>query len=169
MRIVLRQARIEDLPILERWDSQKHVIESDPHDDWNWAVELKRFPTWREQLIAEAEGRPIGFVQIIDPALEESRYWGECATNLRAIDIWIGDESDLNRGFGTEMMTQAIERCFESPGVEKILIDPLEGNEKSHRFYERLGFRFIEKRRFGLDDCRVYALEKAVWRERALR
>jgi aminoglycoside 6'-N-acetyltransferase len=33
----------------------------------------------------------IGFVQIIDPAREESHYWGDAPGGLRAIDIWIGE------------------------------------------------------------------------------
>lgn len=42
-----------------------------------------------------------------------------------------------------------------------MLIDPLASNERSHRFYERLGFRFVERRSFGEDDCFVYRLERA--------
>jgi hypothetical protein len=29
---------------------------------------------------------------------------------------------------------------------------------RAHRFYERLGLRFVERRRFGNDDCFVYRL-----------
>lgn len=158
--IRLRRATLDDVTLLRQWDEQPHVIESDPNDDWDWAVELSRDPDWREQLIAEADGRPIGFIQIIDPAREESHYWGECAENLRAIDIWIGQPGDLGRGFGTLMMQLAIERCFEDPAVTKILIDPLASNVRARRFYERLGFRHVEDRRFGEDDCAVYELAR---------
>ena len=54
-RIILRQATLADLPLLEHWDEQPHVTDSDPNDDWNWAVELDRFPDWREQLVAELD------------------------------------------------------------------------------------------------------------------
>ncbi len=46
-----------------------------------------RTPDWRSQLIAEIEGRPIGYIQTIDPAREEDHYWGKVPTNLHAIDI----------------------------------------------------------------------------------
>jgi aminoglycoside 6'-N-acetyltransferase len=36
-------------------------------------------------------------IQIIDPAQEETHYWGDVEAELRAIDIWIGEESDLDR------------------------------------------------------------------------
>ena len=106
--INLRPATIADLELLRQWDEHEHVIASDPNDDWAWEVELGRFPEWREQLIAEKDGRPIGFVQIIDPKREESHYWGNVSANLRAIDIWIGREADLGKGYGTKMMKLAL-------------------------------------------------------------
>ncbi|MBL8252798.1 MAG: GNAT family N-acetyltransferase, partial [Candidatus Competibacter sp.] len=87
--IKLRHAVPEDLELLRYWDDQPHVVSSDPNDDWGWETELRRSPAWREHLIAEADGRPIGFIQIIDPALEDSHYWGDISPGLRAIDIWI--------------------------------------------------------------------------------
>ena len=163
MSITLRAATLGDLPLLERWDEEPHVVASDPNDDWGWTEELGRDVPWREQLIAELDGRPIGFVQIIDPALEETHYWGACPPDLRAIDIWIGDAADLGHGFGTEMMHLAIARCFAIHRVSAILIDPLASNVRARRFYERLGFRFVENRRFGADDCAVYRLDRDAW------
>lgn len=157
----LRHATPDDLELLRHWDEQQHVIAADPNDDWGWEVELGRSPDWRDQLIAEIGSRPIGFVQIIDPALEESHYWGDVPLGLRAIDIWIGEEADLGRGYGTEMMRLALGRCFNDPSVSAVLIDPLSSNVRAHRFYEQLGFRFIERRCFGEDECFVYRLDRA--------
>jgi aminoglycoside 6'-N-acetyltransferase len=159
--VTLRPATLGDLELLRHWDEQPHTVASDPNDDWGWEIELARNPPWREQLIAEVDGRPVGFLQIIDPAEEDSRYWGDAPPNLRAIDIWIGEASDLNRGYGTAMMRLAIARCFAAPEVTAILIDPLASNTAAHRFYERLGFRFVERRQFGGDDCFVYRLERS--------
>jgi len=111
--ISLRAATTNDLELLQYWDTKQHVIDCDPDEDWNWEIELQHTPVWREQLVAELEGRPIGFIQIIDPYLEETHYWGKVAPNKRAIDIWIGEETDLNKGYGTQMMKLAIQRCFE--------------------------------------------------------
>jgi aminoglycoside 6'-N-acetyltransferase len=158
--IRLRPATLADAALLRKWDEQPHVLAADPNDDWNWEVELGRHPDWREQLIAEADGRPVGFVQIIDPQREESHYWGDAPADLRAIDIWIGDEADLGKGWGTRIMALAIERCFAAPSVSAVLIDPLASNVRAHRFYERLGFRFVELRRFGADECFVYRLDR---------
>jgi aminoglycoside 6'-N-acetyltransferase len=166
MAITLRTATMADLDLLRSWDEKPHVIESDPNDDWQWESELDRQVPWRAQLIAELDGTPIGFVQILDPAEEETHYWGNVPANLRAIDIWIGEEAYLNKGHGTEMMKLAIERCFAPPEVTAILIDPLAGNTRSHRFYQRLGFVPVERRSFGADDCLVHRLDRPVWKSR---
>lgn len=158
--IELRPARISDLKLVTYWDTKQHVIDCDPDDKWEWEVELNRNPKWREQLIAELNGEPIGFIQIIDPYLEDTHYWGNVEQNKRAIDIWIGEESNLNKGYGTIMMKLAIERCFGNSMIEGILIDPLKTNIKAHRFYERLGFEFIEEREFDETACYIYELKR---------
>jgi len=162
--MILRPATTSDVALLRHWDAQPHLIVAKGRDDWAWEVELCRSPDWREQLIAEVHGRPIGFLQIIDPAREESHYWGDMPTGLRAIDIWIGERGELGKGYGTEMMRLALTRCFADPSVTAVLVDPLTSNSRAHRFYERLGFQFVERRRFGTDDCFVYLLERATAR-----
>ncbi len=166
-RITLRVATPADAPLLRHWDEQPHVVASDPNDDWHWETELAYEPDWREQLVAERDGRPIGFLQIIDPAREESHYWGHVPANLRAVDIWIGEATDLGKGYGTVMMRLALGRCFADPAVMAVLIDPLETNRRAHAFYERMGFRFVEKRTFNEDACFVYRLDRPDWEARA--
>ncbi len=161
----LRLATIDDIALIRVWDQQPHVLESaGDFFEFDWEGEIPRAVDWRELLIAEVEGgRAIGMIQIIDPEREESHYWGEVAPDLRAIDIWIGDVDDLGRGHGTEMMRLAIARCFAPPEVVAILIDPLVANTRAHRFYERMGFRRIERRMFDTDDCYVFRLDRANW------
>ena len=162
-KITLRPATIQDLALLQHWDKQPHVIASDPNDDWQWEQELKYDPEWREQLIAQLGDRPIGCIQIIDPALEEEHYWGDVEPNLRAIDIWIGEAEDLGKGYGTKMMQLALERCFTDIVVIAVLVDPLASNTRAHKFYQRFGFKLLEKRIFNLDDCFVFRLTRKDW------
>lgn len=149
--------------MLKYWDEQEHVVFADPNDDSNWEYELTRTPEWREQLIAELDGRPIGFIQIIDPKLEETQYWGDIEAHKRAIDIWIGEEKDLGKGYGEHMMRLALLKCFDKTNVTEVLIDPLATNVRAIKFYKRLGFQFVENRRFGQDDCEVYSISREDW------
>jgi len=164
-KIELRKVLADDLEILQTWQSQPHVIAAGAGDDWQWQQELTHSPPWREQLIAELDGRAIGFVQIIDPALEDSHYWGEIEPNLRAIDIWLGSAADLGQGHGSEIMRLVLARCFAEIEVTAVLVDPLAANTRAHRFYRRLGFEFAEARRFGDDDCHALRLSRESWQQ----
>lgn len=162
--ITLRKATLEDVPLIEKWDDEPDVVfctgaELEP-DDWVWSREVVRDVTWQEILIAEENGRPIGVVQICDPHVEPTHYWGEIEPNLRAIDIWLGDAADRGRGLGAQVMKLAIDRCFAPPEVTAIVIDPLVANVRAIKFYERMGFVFIGERWFGPDHCHVMRLER---------
>jgi len=83
----MRLAEPSDLAILRHWDTQPHVVANMGADDAeDWETELGRRPDWRKWWIAEADDRPIGIVQIIDPARDATRYWGDIAPGFRAID-----------------------------------------------------------------------------------
>lgn len=147
-RLRLRQAVPADAEMLYAWQEQSFLREQLGADDWRWHEELAKHPSWRQQLIAELDGQPMGYIEIIDPALEESHYWGDCEANLRALDIWIAKPDLLGQGYGTQMMKMALQRCFSPAEVKGVLLDPLATNTKAHRFYERLGFMFVEQRVF---------------------
>ena len=164
----LRAITPADLELLRHWDQQPHTP-TDPIMGWGWETELDRSLEWREQFIAEIGGRPIGFIQILDPLNDEEHYWGGTEPNLLAIDIWIGEASDLGKGYGTKMMALAIERCFSDSAVTAILIDPLASNHAAHRFYERLGFRPAGRRVFGEDDCLILRFERSDWEKPPLK
>lgn len=58
------------------------------------------------------------------------------------------------------MMRLAIARCFATPDVTAIMIDPLASNVRAIAFYARLGFVPVERRWFGADDCLVMRLAR---------
>lgn len=168
-RVSIRHATEADAALLYAWDEMPHVKAATSNDgsksfDANWQEELMPRCDGTEFYIAEVDEVPIGAMQIINPATEESHYWGAVASNLRAIDIWIGEQSYIGNGYGTEMMYFAVDKCFSVPEVAAILIDPLANNVRSHKFYRRLGFVFIERRQFDKDsDCFVFRLAREEW------
>jgi aminoglycoside 6'-N-acetyltransferase len=160
----LRRAARADLALLTSWNTKPHVVAATGEDGaFDWEGELGRDSLWRELLIAEVDGRAIGVMQIIDPAEEETHYWGEIERGLHAIDIWIGEECDLGRGYGTEMMRLVLDRCFSNAAVGAVLVDPLASNSRGCRFYKRLGFRPVGPRTFGNDACIIYRLDRHAW------
>jgi len=154
---------------LRYWDAQPHIQYAKGNGDWRWETELSKSPScWREQLIADVHGKPIGYLEIADPALDESHYWGPTEPGYRAIDLWIGEPEYLGKGYGTRMMELALARCFADPSVHAVIIDPLASNARAIRFYERLGFEFMTRRRFGKDDCSVYQLTRSRYEQHML-
>jgi aminoglycoside 6'-N-acetyltransferase len=174
-RVSLRHATLADIPTLTRWDREPHVISAttddpdatDAFEDIVWEDEIRASSDVSRYWIAELDRRPIGAIQIIDPHLEPTHYWGEMPPNLRALDIWIGAAGDLGKGYGEEMMREALALCFADAAVTAVLIDPLASNTRAHKFYQRLGFRPIARRLFNdEDDCLVHELTRADWRSR---
>jgi aminoglycoside 6'-N-acetyltransferase len=163
MPVTLRPATPADVPLLEAWDEDPVVAASDPNDDWDWEHDMLG-AVGLENLIAELDGRPIGFVQITDLLRDASNYWGNPQVGFKAIDIWIGDPNDRGKGAGRAMMEQAITRCFADTTVHTILIDPIVTNADAIGFYRKLGFTFLENRRFGADECAVHQLTRLGWK-----
>ncbi len=165
--ITLRPATRADIPRLKAWDEQPHVRFSDPDcgDDsgWEWDDEIEAGWPGFWHFVAEADGAPIGFVQVINPFEEPSQYWGPMGEGFRAIDIWIGPSEWLGRGAGTQMMRLALDFCFAQPAVHTVLIDPIADNTAAHRFYQRCGFEFAGRRQFGASDCFVFQLTRDAW------
>ena len=97
----LRPTTAADVALIRYWDTKPHVIAARGEDSAiDWEDELARQSKLSEYVIAELHGRPIGLMQIIDAAREETHYWGDIEEGLAAIDIWIGEETDLGRGYG---------------------------------------------------------------------
>ena len=167
----LRRATLDDVPVLEGWDIDPDVIAATTDDGaterafggLDWREELAQDSDASYHLIAEVDGRPVGAMQICDPHVEPTHYWGEIEPNLRAIDIWIGADADRNQGYGRQMMRLAHDRCFADPGVTAIVIDPLASNTRAIAFYHRLGYVTVERRAFGDDDCLVLKLTRNTW------
>lgn len=163
--IVLRPMGTDDVAHLERWDEDPDVAASGGDSDWyDWPADLARGPLdWREFLVAEEDGRPVGFVQLIDAHDEDTHYWGEIEPDTWAIDIWIGEPGDRGRGLGADMMTQALARCFDDHGAGRVVIDPLVTNVRAIRFYRRLGFVDVGERDFDDDRCLVMRYDADAW------
>jgi aminoglycoside 6'-N-acetyltransferase len=178
----MRWAELSDVPVLERWDRDPDVIAATTDDenaekafdDHDWRRELPKQEAFDRYFIFEwaasseaSEVRPIGAMQVIDAARERTHYWGDVAPHQMAVDIWIGDPADRNRGFGKVMMKMAEMLCFSDPAVTAIIIDPLASNTDAHRFYQRLGYRPTHIQRFNdEDDCLVHKLTRDEWNTR---
>jgi aminoglycoside 6'-N-acetyltransferase len=160
---------IDDVAVLARWDDDPDVaaaIGGRGADWYDWPAELVRDVPWRELLIAEEDGRPIGFMQLLDAGEEESHYCGDVEPGTWALDIWIGSPDDRGRGLGAQAMELALQRVFDQHGAEMVMIDPVVDNRRAIAFYERLGFQHVGNRTFGDEECSVMRLMRGLPRGR---
>ena len=170
MKITLKLAKLSDLPLLKYWNKKPHVIFAtggDSQDEDTWLEDQLKEPSefvwiW----IAIQDDKQIGVAQIVDPANEETHYWGEVEQGLRAIDIWISEETDLGKGYGTQMMNLALAKCFDDDSVKAAIIDPLVVNTRAIKFYQTIGFTFVENRHFDDDYCAIYRMDRKRWQNR---
>ena len=160
----MRPMRADDLALLIAWDDDSDVAAAlgGRSADWyDWPTELTREIRWRELLIIEEDGRPIGFIQLADAVDEESHHWGDVARGTWSLDVWIGSPDDRGRGLGAEAMRAALWRLFEHHRAEVVVIDPLVGNARAIAFYEQLGFERVGVREFDGDRCLVMRLGRS--------
>ena len=162
--ITLRRAEVTDVPLLRAWEADPDVIASGgADDDWDWESVLLRKVPYLEEGWGCCDGQPIGVVVLLDAAREPSGYWSPVEAGVWAIDIWIGFPEYRNRGFGSQMMNLALERCFHVHSATEVLIDPLVSNTRAISFYRRLGFRDVGQRVFGDDACWVLRYPRDDW------
>ncbi len=108
--VTLRPATLDDVELLDHWDTEPHVISATTDEERRdtalpesgWTRKLGEQSDVNRYVIAELEGRPLGAMQIIDPHTEPAHCWGVVEPGLRAIAIWIYERL----GF------QAVERRF---------------------------------------------------------
>ena len=173
-RMTLRPMALADVPLLNVWDRQPHVIAAtsdDPNQpkafgDTYWPDELALTAPDNRYVIAEFHGRPIGAMQIIDTCAPSRRTTG--ARSSRTCEQSTSGSGRLRisaRVTVQMMMRRAFQVCFAEPAVTAIVIDPLASNTRAHKFYRRLGFVPEGRRLFGDDDCLVHRITRKAWRE----
>lgn len=158
----LRIATPGDADLLRRWEQAPQVREAGALG-WDWDVQLHEDVDWRQSLVAEVDGRAIGFIEWIDTAREPEGWFGDIGEGIRAIDLWIGEADALGQGHGTAMMRPVLAACFADPATRAVIVDPLQSNLAAQRFYRRLGFQVQADADLHGDACRLMRLERADW------
>ncbi|MCB1213820.1 MAG: GNAT family N-acetyltransferase, partial [Chlamydiia bacterium] len=75
-----------------------------------------------------------------------------------SIDLFIGEEDLLNKGYGTEAVRRFSDLLFRERGARRVVIDPDINHSQALRCYEKAGFKPIGKQHDGVME--VLILEK---------
>lgn len=71
------------------------------------------------------------------------------------MDLFIGEENYLDKGWGTQIVRSFIEYIFQHFQCQIILIDPAISNKRAIRCYEKAGFKFVKEEFDGVTNCYI--------------
>jgi aminoglycoside 6'-N-acetyltransferase len=140
----------DDLPLMHRW------LNEGPAFTWYGQepttleeVRSKYEPRLHGQgdvlaMIATYEGRPIGYVQRYFTR-EHEDYWGrqDFPDDTAGIDLFIGEEAFLHRGFGPLLIRTFLQTHVFAGQAGRCIIDPDPANRIAIRAYEKVGFHYL--------------------------
>ena len=144
-RIYLRKMTLEDTDDIIRWRNAKHVMERF----------LFREPLTRDMHLQWiAKKVETGLVEQFVICEKESRK-GVGSFYFRDIDkvnrtaelgIFLGEESALGKGYGTEAVRLGMEYAFNVMNLKKVILRVLSENQTAIHSYEKNGFCVIPER-----------------------
>jgi len=140
MPLTFRNATPADLRFIIELIVEDSVITTgdDPadagHADYTNALAAIDADPNEEMIVVENDGDRIGCFQLSYlPGLMRRGMWRGQIEVVHVGDAW------QNRGFGTQMMRWAVERC-RARGCGLVQLTSNKKRPDAHRFYERLGF-----------------------------
>lgn len=90
-------------------------------------------------------GRPVGYIQTYRISDDEEYRTLVGIEDSAGVDLFIGEEDMLHRGFGPRILRRFLgEVVFTDGSIEVCIIDPEPGNAAAIRAYEKVGFRHFK-------------------------
>jgi aminoglycoside 6'-N-acetyltransferase len=148
--LTFRRLGREDFNLLSHWFSLPHVEVwwREGHD--LAAIETRYGPAVdgvdpTELFVVELDGHPIGFFQWYllydNPSWRKAIEAAGVGADAAGVDYLIGDPSLLGKGIGPRMLRQFLDELLPRyPAVDSIALSVAQGNRRSWRALEKLGF-----------------------------
>jgi RimJ/RimL family protein N-acetyltransferase len=76
------------------------------------------------------------------------------------MDLFIGEETYLNQGYGTKIVKAFANLVLERFKANTVLIDPAVSNKRAIRCYEKAGFQYLRTAHDGVTECYIMAFNK---------
>lgn len=145
------------IPLWDEWCQKSHIKDvwfADGYEPPSYITQKIEGNGYDYPFVIIIDEKPVGYIvccdlyayRTINP-LPKGNFTQEDPGSY-CIDLFIGNEEYLNRGFGTEIMTQFTQYVIEHFKAEKVLIDPETDNKRAIRCYGKVGYKFL---RYGHD------------------
>jgi RimJ/RimL family protein N-acetyltransferase len=93
--------------------------------------------------IAYLNNQPIAFIQYYWANKVGDGWWPNEDEHTVGLDQFIGEESYINKGYGTLILKEFVQFLFQNPFIKKIITEADPNNLRARHCYEKAGF--IEK------------------------
>ncbi len=147
--ITFRTVEEKDFIRLHTWLETKHVKEfwyPEKTFSYNDVYEkyYKRITSSDVKMfIIVLNNKDIGYIQSY---VEDNLELYEISEKAMGLDLYIGEQSFLNKGFGTEIIREFIEKhIFSNSQIKYAVIDPNITNKRAIRSYQKAGFSFVKQ------------------------
>ena len=139
---VFRAMTAADLPLVQRWLQQPHVMEwwGDTHEQFELVSGDLKVETM-DQFIVAFRGRPFAYIQCYDLSDWDSGF-GMHPAGTRGIDQFIGEPDMIDRGHGSTFIRAFADDKLKA-GAPRMVTDPDPANARAIRAYEKAGFEKI--------------------------
>jgi RimJ/RimL family protein N-acetyltransferase len=140
-----------DLPLLADWLSRAHL------QKW-WREDEITIDRIREKYLPRIFGEddarpflvyldysPVGYIQYYHARINRDWWPDKPEKGVLGIDQFIADEQHLNKGIGSRMISEFVQRLFDDSGVTEIRVDPRPDNVRAIRCYEKVGFKKVNQ------------------------
>lgn len=169
MKITFRIFTEHDIPLFKQWAQLPHVKDVwfiDGYHPLEYFTQKLANNTYDFPFLILLDQQPIGYIQACDLyayrlfAVKPAGVFTNEAPGTFCMDLFIGDERLLNRGYGTMIVKQFIEKLTTEFKATKILIDPSVDNKRAIRCYEKAGFNAVRIEFDGMTDVQI--MEKMI-------
>lgn len=144
-QVSLRPFRDEDIALFETWLYTPHVA-AWYHEPWDWLNEVKSRQnefSFLHHLIAELDGKPIGFCQYYEYCESGETWHGDTELDgTYSIDYLIGDAEQLGKGHGREIVRLLVQEIKSCRNAQRIIVQPEPENKASCNTLLSCGFSF---------------------------
>ena len=147
--LVLRPLTDAHLPLLYKWNGDPEVVYwSDVGNDTSFDAETVRTIYGHVSknalhFLIEYNGRPVGDCWLQKMNLPDVVKSYPIGTDIRRIDVEIGERDCWGKGIGTAMLALLVRFAFEEQQVDVLYNVCADYNIRSQKMQERLGFRRV--------------------------
>ena len=143
-KIILRPIKEEDTPLIVAWRNNKRVrnnfIFQEPFTE---KMHLK----WMKSKVASGEVEQFIILETINRKPIGSVYLRDIDYNNKTAEygIFIGDDEEVGKGYGTAAARMLLDIAFEKLGLEQIYLRVYADNKGAIASYEKAGFMRTER------------------------